>query len=396
MATTSSNSKEKGGYDFEFVTTPPKFLECPVCLLILRDPHVISCCGNEFCQLCIQRVQIEGKPCPLCNAQEFTTFLHKKLVHEVNGLVVCCPQKAQGCEWEGELGQLQLHLTNPGAGQDLRKGCLYVMVACPLKCGVEIPRCLLAEHESEACPKRPIDKQIASLAQKVEAVVTNNQLLRQALSELQKSHHKLQYRLQQVEQMYEKDLREMKQVINEVKEENEKLKKECLHQESEHKNTLSLLETKKATLSVPPFYFALYNFRHSQSINYVWFSDPFYSHPGGYKMVIIVYPNGFGSKKGTHVSLYACLQRGEFDDQLEWPFNGRITVEVYNFTAKEWSKPTIIKLDKDASKDAIRRPTTFRNGSWGFPDYLSHDELCNHYIKRHDFLSMRVVCVETV
>lgn len=96
-------------------------------------------------------------------------------------------------------------------------------------------------------------------------------------------------------------------------------------------------------------------------------------------------------REPTLISLYACLQRGEFDDQLEWPFNGQITVEAYNFTAKEWSKPTIIKLDMDVAKDAVHRPTTFRNGSWGFPDYLSHDELCNHYVKKHDFVSMRVV-----
>ena len=53
----------KGGYDYEFITPPDKSLECPVCLLTLRDPYMISCCGNEFCQRCIER---DGKPCPLC------------------------------------------------------------------------------------------------------------------------------------------------------------------------------------------------------------------------------------------------------------------------------------------------------------------------------------------
>ena len=105
----------KGGYDYEFVSPPPKSLECSVCLLTLRDPHVISCCGNEFCQACIERVKRDGKPCPLCNEQNFTTLLHKKLVREVNALVIHCPQKELGCEWEGELGQVQRHL-NPGAG----------------------------------------------------------------------------------------------------------------------------------------------------------------------------------------------------------------------------------------------------------------------------------------
>ena len=48
---------KKGGYDYEFESPPSKSLEYPVCLMTLRDPHVISCCGNEFCQVCIERVQ---------------------------------------------------------------------------------------------------------------------------------------------------------------------------------------------------------------------------------------------------------------------------------------------------------------------------------------------------
>ena len=75
----------KGGYDYEFVTPPDKSLECPVCLLTLRDPHMISCCGNEFYQRCIELVQRDGKPCPfICNDPNFTTFLNSAHV------CICC------------------------------------------------------------------------------------------------------------------------------------------------------------------------------------------------------------------------------------------------------------------------------------------------------------------
>ena len=148
----AAGGASKGGYDYEFVTPPGKSLECPVCLLTLRDPHMISCCGNEFCQQCIERVQRDGKPCPLCNYPNFTTFLNKKLVREVNALVVRCPQKEQGCAWEGELGQLQSHL-NPGTGVSASKGCGFVMVECSYQCGAHLQRRLLQEHEMEICPK---------------------------------------------------------------------------------------------------------------------------------------------------------------------------------------------------------------------------------------------------
>ena len=94
-------STTKGGYGYDYVSPPPKSLECPICLLTMRDPHVISCCGNEFCYVCLDRVKRDGKPCPLCNEKNFSTMLHKKLVREVNALVVRCPQKELGCEWEG-------------------------------------------------------------------------------------------------------------------------------------------------------------------------------------------------------------------------------------------------------------------------------------------------------
>ena len=38
----------------------------------------------------------------------------------------------------------------------------------------------------------------------------------------------------------------------------------------------------------------------------------------------------WGDGKGTHVSVYAYLMRGEFDDHLKWPFQGHVTVAMLN------------------------------------------------------------------
>ena len=199
----------KGGYDYDFVS-PPKSLECPVCLLTLRDPHVISCCGNEFCQVCIERVQKDGKSCPLCNEPKFTTFLHKKLVREVNALVVRCPLKELGYDWEGELGQLQNHL-NPAAGVVSSKGCGFAVVECSHQCGAQLQRRLVQEHEMEICPKRPIEIQVASLMHKCETITAENQQLRQELEKVQKIHRE--------------EVNQMKQELNQIKKTNEHLQK---------------------------------------------------------------------------------------------------------------------------------------------------------------------------
>lgn len=73
------------GYDCDAAAPlPPRAVECPICLKHLRNPHIVSCCGNEFCEACILRVKGDNQPCPICKEPDFTTFLHKKLAHEVN------------------------------------------------------------------------------------------------------------------------------------------------------------------------------------------------------------------------------------------------------------------------------------------------------------------------
>ena len=41
---------ERGGYDCEFVERPKELeTDCPICLLVLREPFQVTCCGNSFC-----------------------------------------------------------------------------------------------------------------------------------------------------------------------------------------------------------------------------------------------------------------------------------------------------------------------------------------------------------
>ena len=47
-------------------------------------------------------------------------------------------------------------------------------------------------------------------------------------------------------------------------------------------------------------------------------------------MCLSVVANGSGEGEGTHVSVYACLMRGEFDDHLKWPFRDHVTIAMLN------------------------------------------------------------------
>ena len=195
---------ELGGYDCEFVDALPKSLECCVCRLGLRDPHVLSCCGVKVCESCVGQVQTSQSPCPKCK-QRFVTMLEKEVQRAVLGLLVYCSKKKNGCEWKGELRSSEIHL---------QIECGYVEVECQYECGGRFQRRLLPNHEMEDCPRCPsegkremmgskIDKVAAELENKVAAVVEDlhqqKATLTDEIAELRKALGGLQSRLESQE-----------------------------------------------------------------------------------------------------------------------------------------------------------------------------------------------------
>ena len=335
----------KGGYDYEFIDPPPNSLECSICLLTIQDPHIISCCGNHFCHTCIGRIQGDGKPCPLCNEPNFTTFLHKGVKREVNALMIRCRRRQLGCDWEGELGQLEEHL-RPGVGSR-GKGCGYVVVECVYKCGDRFERRMIQDHELDACPRRPMEVQMSRLARKFEA-----------------------------------SLRANEKKLNDVIAVNKQLKEKVHLLEEKHDNLERELDTRIVPAPVPPFYFTIVNYDHYRKVDYRWSSSPFYSHPGGYKLDCDVYPDGLNDGKGTHLSLYVGILQGEYDDQLKWPFNGVVTIEMFNWWTNKWDYSRSISLDDSVPIHCRERAVDrLSGGSLGYTEWISLDELAEKYLK---------------
>ena len=50
----------------------------------------------------------------------------------------------------------------------------------------------------------------------------------------------------------------------------------------------------------------------------------------GYKMCLSVYANGSGEGEGIHMSVYLCIMKGPYDDQLLWPFEGKFEIKFTN------------------------------------------------------------------
>ena len=63
------------------------------------------------------------------------------------------------------------------------------------------------------------------------------------------------------------------------------------------------------------------------------YSFPFYTSRHGYKMCAMVYLNGDGMGKGTHLSFYFVVMKGPLDALLPWPFNQKVSLTIINQTS---------------------------------------------------------------
>ena len=93
----SSDFKMASGFECEFAEKVSKGIqaECPICLLVLREPYQATCCGKSFCKRCIKAA---NQTCPTCNDQEFTLFPNKGLQQSLYDFQVYCIHKSRGCE----------------------------------------------------------------------------------------------------------------------------------------------------------------------------------------------------------------------------------------------------------------------------------------------------------
>ena len=146
------------GFECEFVEEPPTYLEseCPLCLLILRDPYQVTCCGKSFCEACIQGMKDKDQPCPTCKKEKFDYFPNLGLKQPLYSFSVYCCNKAKGCDWQGELGQLDQHLNlNPVKDKQLI-GCPFAEIQCSYCIYYEVyERRLLKKHQLSECLERP-------------------------------------------------------------------------------------------------------------------------------------------------------------------------------------------------------------------------------------------------
>ena len=370
-----------GGYDYDFVHTPPDRLICEICRLPSRDPYLSGCCGHTFCKICLEMSKRESAyyTCPVCRSEEFLTIANKQVDREIKSLSVYCPNKKKGCEWKGEVYHINLHLN----GDD---GCEFEDVECENNCGVLLQRFELAKHLQELCPCRQIECPHCCIKGKREFIEDEhikecpkfplscpNQCDTKLIYREDMDEHRKVCPLELVTCDYHdvgcehKMARKDEEIHN-----NEKMahhlrltKRKLTITESELSDTVKKLKSAEdksceieSTVSqhlemfynlqiwpfklqsmaslaqqgnqIVPVTIRMPDYTKERNSQGQWFSPPFFTHDKGYKMCFRIDPAGSSDGKGTHMSVFMYVIPGPYDEVLAWPLTRNLTVKLMN------------------------------------------------------------------
>lgn len=130
--------------------------------------------------------------------------------------------------------------------------------------------------------------------------------------------------------------------------------------------------------AVPPFHFTLDNYSHHKKNSLKWFSAPFYSHCFGYRMCVGVDAGGHSVGEGSYVSLLVYLLPGEYDDSLQWPFRGTISIQILNERRDSNHFESSVEFNDDTPLvNSARVTDSDRSTGWGNALFIAHSKLAH-------------------
>ena len=128
---------------------------CKICMCVLMEPHLITCCGECICKRCIDRHLLRvsstrddrKKSCPFCRKDDFKLIKNFDLQKSIYNLKVFCIYRKSGCMWSGKLKEGEAHLHE----------CAFCPIDCPNRCEhIKIERRDLYKHIAE-CPLQIVE-----------------------------------------------------------------------------------------------------------------------------------------------------------------------------------------------------------------------------------------------
>ncbi|PIK49102.1 putative TNF receptor-associated factor 6 [Apostichopus japonicus] len=371
--------EEKYGFEANFEPSLDKKYTCPVCLAGLREP-VQTKCGHRFCRACIKKAcgsQAVTK-CPIDKIIfDLKTELFEDLAvkREVLSQKVLCVNKERGCSWTAELRYLEEH------GDQ----CEFALVACQNGCGEEFIQQHAELHGKECplriiscsyckenivhrdltphfqvCPRHPVSCSLCGKTDLLreqlkghldcdegdcpdvvvpcsfEEMGCNEQVKRDLLSahvqDATQHHFQLMVSytrgLKSQVQSHMDTMRETHEICNQLICEQADLARQITEQNKQIGHQAALLREVQQIGHSGVLYWKVE--LPSQNYTNPLLSPPFYTSQPGYKFRLCLELRGHVARSETHASLFVMMCRGEYDDQLFFPFGGVCHVTVFN------------------------------------------------------------------
>ena len=426
--------KSHGGYEYDFMETPHDRYICIICQLPSRDPYMTgNCCrGQILCKSCLdQTLPINPGNCPICRKEGFVSYPNWHLDREIKSLLVYCTNKEKGCEWHGELYDIDNHLESSD-------GCQFEEVKCSNECGKMMKRQCMAYHIENECGNRKSECQhchITGEHQFIEGQHRNEcpkflvpcpNKCDRFVSREDMEAHKKECPLEMTQcEYHDVGCKGMMACKDQGRHSKDKIEEHLMLTKLELTNaktqladalkridTLEILmhlttdkaiarptssaTTLKSSLNwydkitamasmfksgyqVCPVIFKLSEFskrKKNKSAYNSWYSSSFYTHSKGYKVCIRIDINGCKEGKGTHLSTCVHLMKSENDDNLVWPLRGVFRIMLLNqindsehfFQAIVYDEST---PDGSANK-VIASERSKADKGWGIPKFVSN------------------------
>ena len=361
---------------------------CPITHELLLEPHMTMCCGVHISQ---SAVKSSKQPCTQCDEEELATRLDKSFQREVKSLEVWCKNRDMGCHWKGELGYLEAHLKSPNP----LSGCIFECMPCS-DCGQSVQKCNMDEHKLEKCQRRPLDCDYCDYSSSYDEVMAHqskcgsrlvpcpNGCGRENVQHQELKLHLDNCPLQVVQCKYSREgcsakmpNKDMADHLMTNMDQHMFMIKQKFETEIEH---LKCIQSSIQYLPQIVPELTIYYTKEKETTS--WFSPPFYTHNGGYRMCLRVDVAGFDNGTGTDVSAYIHLMRGIFDGGLKFPFQGEVTVQLVNQFQNgrppEHHYERTIVFDQKTIHHHSRRvvgPKETQERGWGVDRLVSHMKL---------------------
>ena len=419
-----------GGYEYKFVNPPPDRCICNICHLPSRDAYMTGqCCeGQTICKSCLDQWQktAGNMKCPVCRKEEDGFYPNFPIKREIKSFHIYCTNKEKGCEWQGELNDINNHLGNSD-------GCKFEEVKCSNECGKMIQRQYLTSHVETECPRRKVNCQYCHDTGEHEFIegqhkeecpklllpCPNKCEVGSVPREDMEAHRKecplemiqCEYysvgcevrmaRKDQEKHKKEKMENHLMKTTHKLADTNSKLAntdnrlaialKQINNLQLAMVNSMSsprnntkwpiILDVKASMLQSDNQMYPVtikmseYNSKYEDEVER--YSDPFYTHNKGCKMYLKVYAAGNGDGKGTHLSMYLYLMKGPHDDELTWPLRVKFEIKLLNQISDSQHYSGIVTYDDNTPNDYTSRVTKGNksDNGWGWAQYISNEDL---------------------